>query len=1593
MKTRPIHLLCALLFTFYHLHAQTSTPTLALGFIENKGQIQDQDGCPVSEVLYLLPLQNGLNVQLKKNGFSYDTYNKLQSAETFHFHRVDIELIGSNPSAIFAEAPASDALSYYNATTPETGIMQVRHFQKVIYKNIYPHIDLEFQALASKDKPVEYNFILQPGACVSDIRLRYKGPSHALLTADQLQLKLAHGNLTEHIPLSYWAESGIEEDIRYQILEPFAERQGIGSLVVGFTDPKQPIAQALVIDPVPRLDWGTYLGGDNTDSGRDMVLDTNGNVYVIGTSNSLNAIATAGAHQTTKLGDSDALIVKFNNDGVRQWSTYYGGSFNEFGQHIDLDAQGNIYIVGSTNSVDGIATAGAALTTLPGFNAAFIVKFNTDGVRQWGSYMGGSGIEFGNGIAVDAQGNAFIVGWTTSADGIATPGAHQTVPGGLDDVFLVKYNTNGARLWGTYFGGIGIELGLQVKMMPNGNVAIAGWTSTPAGMATAGAHQTTYGGGSADAFLAQFTTDGVRVWSSYYGGDADEYGDALAVDSDGNIYLGGPGSSASGLATLGSHQPAIGGGSDAFLAKFSSNGVRQWATYYGGNDDEAGYGIAIDRDNSVYLTGFTRSNNNIATADSHQAAFSGGDWDAFLVKFNSDGLREWGSYYGGTEGDRSYAIDVDADLQVFITGFTNSTNGISTPGAHQTTYGGGVSDVFVARFAPCPDIALNIPNGGYICRNLPFVMQLELSGGGPYTLLYTIDGVEQPPLTINNDLFFFTLEGNQWRDSVVFISVRSGDCVGEITGLPFARKVFPISNTEPVITCDVGASTYRVSFELQGGIFTPIPLNDAGFINGNVFTSRPIDINDDYFIQVRDGLRCDTITVSGSPNCVPCRPAGASASSNAPICEGERLQFNANGGTSYQWIGPNGFSSTEQNPSIDSASTTLHSGEYTVIIADANNCRDTIRLTPPINPLPELQVIFQPNICQGDTIRFRATGGGQSYVWTGPNGFSSTSAAPLVTTNARTVNSGIYRVEATGSNGCIAVASINIQVDTSATCRPPCTVPGVIASGNSPVCKGTAINLVGLGGQRYRWQGPNGFSSNQQNPSIPNATIGNNGIYTLTAFGENNCSTIVSINIVIEPAPIITASSSTDVACEGTTVNLNASGALTYAWSGPGGFNATTSSIELNNVNLNNAGNYIVIGTSANRCQASDTVSVSVNPRPTITANANTRNACPGETIELSASGGNSYVWTGPNGFNTTEPNPRLNNLNTTNTGRYTVVGTDTNGCSSTDTITLTIGTLPNVSIQVNSPICEGDAIQLMANGAANYSYTWSGPEGFSSTAQNPVINSVSKAYAGTYTVEINDGNNCSSILSTNVEVAEKPRAIITGPSNICAGLSATLSASGGSTFTWNTGVTAPSISVSPTTNTTYRVVVANGLCRDTASFNLNLTPLPTLRIDGGGTTIRRRESADLFVSGADTYSWLPDEGLSCNDCPNPTAAPLRTTKYCVTGTLDGCTSTICTNIIVDNRCPVYTANVFSPNGDGINDEWCALSNCLENITLRIFDRWGNLLFSATSNNPCWDGRVNNTLAPIGVYIFTIEANVLNDDTIFRKSGDIMLVR
>ena len=455
--------------------------------------------------------------------------------------------------------------------------------------------------------------------------------------------------------------------------------------------------------------WGTYYTGtgqvwpNGEDRGSSCITDAAGNVYMVGFTSSNSDIATTGAHQTVHAGGPivfgtggyDAFLVKFNSSGVRQWATYYGGSQDDMGISCAVDASGNVYMIGSTSSTSGIATAGAHETTI---NDGFLVKFNSSGVRQWGTYFEGNG----NACTTDASGNIYIVGLTNSTSGIATAGAHQTVMSGSGDAFLVKFNSSGVKQWGTYFGGSytlasGMETGLSCATDALGNVYMTGHTPSTSDIATAGAHQTIYGGSSTDAFLVKFNSSGVIQWGTYYGGAGVDIGYSCATDATGNVYLAGDTQqeflpASSGMTTIGAHQSAYGGGySDGFLVKFDSNGLRQWGTYYGGSLLDVSFSCATDASGNVYMSGNTQSSAGIATSGAHQTTFN----DAFLVSFNSSGVRQSGTYYGGIKN----VCTSDASGNVYMTGYTQSNSDIATAGAHQTANGNnGYSDAFLVKF-------------------------------------------------------------------------------------------------------------------------------------------------------------------------------------------------------------------------------------------------------------------------------------------------------------------------------------------------------------------------------------------------------------------------------------------------------------------------------------------------------------------------------------------------------------------------------------------------------------------------------------------------------------------------------------------------------------------------------------------------------------------------------------------------------------------------------------------------------------------------------------------------------------------------------
>ncbi len=700
------------------------------GFIENKGQIIDQNNNPNPSVLYLYN-GNGLRVQLRKEGFSYEVINTIKTPKTiidkvphgkfasqvdsfditYQTHRVDINFKDGNKNAALKPyQPANDFINYYTTGTSEAGVTNVHHFQKVVYENVYPNIDIEFvlNDAANKGK-FKYNFIVKPNGNLADIKLAFLGAnSTSLNQAGNILIETTYGNIEENIPLSYV----INNNNSHSTIK--ANFTALDNNTYGIIAENYNHNQTLVIDPT---NWTTYYGGSSVDFGSGIATDATGNILItgstgtLGQSGSTNAIATAGAHQTTMGGGSDAFIAKFNTNGIIQWATYYGGSGDDYGDGIATDINGNVIITGETRSSNAIATVGAHQTVFGSSissSDAFIAKFDSSGVRQWATYYGGSNNDKGSGIATDASGNIIITGTTSSTNAIVTVGAHQTtlggVPGFNGDAFVVKFNSNGVRQWATYYGGSNSDEGNGITIDVGGNILITGSTFSLNAIATVGAYQTVLGSSSSmgvyDAFIAKFNSNGVRQWATYYGGSDNELGNGIAADANGNVIITGQTRSSNAIATVGAHQTVFGSSSssnDAFIAKFSSNGLMQWATYYGGSLEDNGRGVITDANGNVLIIGFTKSSNAIATIGSRQSIYGGGNYDAFIVKFDTNGVRQWATYYGGSFEDNGRGITKDANENIIITGWTASTNAIASIGAYQTSFGGGF-DAFIAKF-------------------------------------------------------------------------------------------------------------------------------------------------------------------------------------------------------------------------------------------------------------------------------------------------------------------------------------------------------------------------------------------------------------------------------------------------------------------------------------------------------------------------------------------------------------------------------------------------------------------------------------------------------------------------------------------------------------------------------------------------------------------------------------------------------------------------------------------------------------------------------------------------------------------------------
>jgi hypothetical protein len=446
--------------------------------------------------------------------------------------------------------------------------------------------------------------------------------------------------------------------------------------------------------------YSSYFGGSFEEGESINSCDVRGNSWISGAFTLGFGIQISGnAFQSTFNGVVDGVVSVFSLSGELQYSSYLGGSGNDAIRVARFNPSNNGFVVGGgTQSIDFPVSEAAHLEDFQGENDVFITSFDEQGEMLWSTYFGGTGIDRIENLVVDAAGNVYIVGRTDSPSAIATEGAHDTeYSGGFVDGFLAKFDPLGNLLWSTYFGDTGSDFLSEIDISSDGlHIVCAGYTTSENNIATANAWQTEYSG-IGDGVLASFNPEtGALNWATYYGGPENDEPFSVKCSSTGDIYIAGKTGSDSNISSAGAHQEVRGGMVDNFLASFSLEGALNWGTYVGGSDNEGDEGSLTLQDDFPVLMSFSSSMNGIAEGNPlFEASEEGG---SYFAKFNEMGERLWGTYF---LSDRPVTLNnfhyIPSSNKFFASARVLDLipmDDIITPDAQQMSPGGDVDLIF-----------------------------------------------------------------------------------------------------------------------------------------------------------------------------------------------------------------------------------------------------------------------------------------------------------------------------------------------------------------------------------------------------------------------------------------------------------------------------------------------------------------------------------------------------------------------------------------------------------------------------------------------------------------------------------------------------------------------------------------------------------------------------------------------------------------------------------------------------------------------------------------------------------------------------------
>ena len=968
------------------------------------------------------------------------------------------------------------------------------------------------------------------------------------------------------------------------------------------------------------LIYSTFIGGSSSDMSNSIVVDKVGNSYITGATSSTNYYVTAGAYQTTQT-NGDVFVSKLNSSGTALiYSTYIGGTDGEVAYSITIDAQDNAYITGVTTSLDYDVSSGAfQIVHSGGIEDAFITKLNPIGsTLVYSTLLGGFYRDCGYSITIDSLKNAYVTGYTHSADFPTTVGAFQTLSTNsnvmYNDIFLTKINANGTNLlYSTFIGGSDGDVGTGIEVDIYGNAYIAGISLSIDFPVTSGVVQSTIGGTSdPDCVIVKVNPSGNSlVFSTYFGGINFDRAMGIALDHNLDILITGYTASANLYTTVSALQPSITGfgNSDAFLTKINNAGtIIMYSTFLGGSMWDESHDITIDSLDKIYLTGMTESTNFPVTSGVYQPNLQGTNYDAFITKIGICPVINFSITStniicnGNSNGTATINLPGSA-LGCNFSWMPVGSSSISISGLSLGTYSAIVTDSTGCSTTKTVNIVQPIPVLASIIGTTSICssQSTTLLAGGGTSYLWSNGAISNliivsPTITTNYS---------------VIVSTGSCSDTSYLTLNVIPSPIATISGNDSI--CNGQNTLLTVSGS------TNVVWSNG--LNTNTIVANPT-ITSNYSVIVSNTSCADTaniiITVLSNPI--------ATISGNDSICSGQNTILVASGGSNYSWSSGASTNSISVSPSATS--------NYSVLVSNAN-CVDTAMINLQVFQVPVASISGVDSICLAQSTILTAGGIG-NYIW---SNFSTNFNTIIVTPTINTT----YTL----------IVSNSVCSDTAQKIITVNPLPIASITGTNSLCSGQTATLTANGGVAYNWNIGNVNSS----ISISPINTTNYSVMVTNTFG---CQSSAYTTVTVIPMPTASIGGDT-VICAAQLVSLSASGVGAFLWN----TGETTSVITPSPIN-----NTMFYVTASNVCGAAiDSMFVIVNPLPVGSASNDTIILID-NSISLYAFGGDNYLWQPANlSCNTCS----VVNVSPNATTVYTVTISSIDGCSISKEIKVTV--------------------------------------------------------------------------------------------------------------------------------------------------------------------------------------------------------------------------------------------------------------------------------------------------------------------------------